>query len=97
MDASAENLFAPVFGALGSIVLFHVMYRQYRFGKAFLDHVEDMLMRRPVRRTSPTKGVVLNDPKATEARIDAILDKIASTGMQSLSKEEREFLLKNSG
>jgi membrane associated rhomboid family serine protease len=97
LDSSAANLFGPIFGMLGAIVCFHVMYRQYSFGRAFLNRAEDVLMRRPVRRSPSARGVVLNDPKAIEARIDAILDKIASNGMQSLSKEEREFLLKNSG
>ena len=97
LDASAANLFGPTFGALGAIVCFHVMYRQYRFGRAFLNRAEDMLKGKPVRRVTSAKGIVLDDPKAIEARIDAILDKIASTGMQSLSKEEREFLLKHSG
>ena len=97
IDSSATNLFGPVFGLLGSIVCFHVMYRQYSFGRAFLNRAEDVLMRRPVRRSASVRGVILNDPKAIETRIDAILDKIASNGMQSLSKEEREFLLKHSG
>jgi membrane associated rhomboid family serine protease len=97
LDSSAANLFGPIFGSLGAIVCFHVMYRQYSFGRAFLNRAEDVLMRRPVRKAASVKGVVLYDPKTIEARIDAILDKIASNGMQSLSKEEREFLLKNSG
>ncbi len=97
LDASAANLFGPMFGAFGAIVCFHVMYRQYRFGRAFLNRAEDILKRKPARTYASSKGTVLNDSKAIEARIDAILDKIASTGMQSLSKEEREFLLKNSG
>jgi hypothetical protein len=74
-----------------------VIYRQYSFGRALLNRAEDVLMQRPVRRSPSARGTVLNDPKAIEARIDAILDKIASSGMQSLSKEEREFLLKHSG
>jgi membrane associated rhomboid family serine protease len=97
LDSSAANLFGPIFGSFGAIICFHVMYRQYSFGRAFLNRAEDVLMRRPVRRSVSVRGVVLNDPKAIEARIDAILDKIASNGMQSLSKEEREFLLKHSG
>jgi hypothetical protein len=97
LDSSAANLFGPVFGTLGAIVCFHVMYRQYSFGRSFLNRAEDIVMRRPVRRPSSARGVVLNDPKAVETRIDAILDKIASNGMQSLSKEERDFLLKHSG
>jgi hypothetical protein len=97
LDSSAANLFGPIFGALGAIVCFHAMYRQYSFGRAFLNRVEDVLMRRPVRRSPSTRGTILSDPKAIEARIDTILDKIASNGMQSLSKEEREFLMKHSG
>jgi hypothetical protein len=97
LDSSAANLFGPIFGAFGAIVCFHIMYRQYRFGRAFLNRAEDILARKPTRKFASTKGIVLNDPKAIETRIDAILDKIASNGMSSLSKEERDFLLKNSG
>ncbi len=97
LDSSAANLFGPIFGACGAIVCFHILYRQYRFGKAFLDRAEDMLKGKPARRSGSAKTTEANNPKAIEAHIDAILDKIASSGMQSLSKEEREFLLKNSG
>ena len=55
LDLSAANLFGPLFGVLGAIVCFHVMYRQYSFGRAFLNRVEDALMRRPVRLFSSTK------------------------------------------
>jgi membrane associated rhomboid family serine protease len=96
LDASAANLFGPIFGVIGATVCFHVLYRQYRFGRAFFDRAEDVLMRRRPRQ-SVWKETERKDPKAIEARIDAILDKIASKGMSSLSKEEREFLLKHSG
>ncbi len=94
LDASAANLFGPVFGAMGAIICFHIMYRQYRFGRAFLNRSEDVLKRKTTPRPLPSKGGGAN--KAIEERIDAILDKIASSGMQSLSKDEREFLLRNS-
>jgi hypothetical protein len=90
LDTSASNLFGPTFGALAAIVYFHIMYRQYRFGQAILDKSEAIFKRNRGKMQSAS------DPKSIEARIDSILDKIASTGMQSLSKEEREFLLRNS-
>ncbi|HET6401472.1 MAG TPA: rhomboid family intramembrane serine protease [Candidatus Kapabacteria bacterium] len=90
LDTSAANLFGPTFGAFAAIAYFHIAYRQYDFGRAFLNRSEDLLQRKRGRRTDTS------DPKSVEVRIDSILDKIASTGMQSLSKEEREFLLKHS-
>ncbi|MFI5201889.1 MAG: DUF6576 domain-containing protein [Candidatus Kapaibacterium sp.] len=90
LDTSAANLFGPTFGALAAIAYFHIAYRQYSFGRAFLNKSEDIFKRH--RKPAFDES----SPKSIEARIDAILDKIASTGMQSLSKEEREFLLRNS-
>lgn len=96
LDTSAANLFGPVFGVLGAIVYFHIAYRQYSFGRAFLTRMEDVFSRRASKRPVPLKGGDENSPRMIEAHIDAILDKIASHGMQSLSKDEREFLLKHS-
>ncbi|HEY3874964.1 MAG TPA: DUF6576 domain-containing protein [Candidatus Kapabacteria bacterium] len=90
-DTSATNLFGPVFGVIAAIVYFHVVYRQYAFGKQFLDRVGGSF-----KRHSRSVPNIPNDPKAVHARIDAILDKIASHGMDSLSKEEKEFLLHHS-
>ncbi len=90
LDTSASNLFGPTYGALAAIVYFHLVYRQYSFGRGFLDRTSSLFSRsrKPVYDAT--------NPKSIQARIDAILDKIASSGMQSLSKEEREFLLKHS-
>jgi hypothetical protein len=100
LDTSASNLFGPFFGALGAIVFFHAMYRQYSFGRAFLNRMEDAFKGNhppsPSLKRSGGNKTNSNDPKIVEARIDAILDKIASSGMASLSKEEREFLLTQS-
>ena len=93
LDTSASNLFGPTFGALAAIVYFHIAYRQYSFGRAFLTQAEDRFKRKTTARSRSMSG---SDSKSVEARIDSILDKIASKGMDSLSKEEREFLLKNS-
>ena len=90
IDTSAANLFGPTFGALAAIAYFHIAYRQYSFGRGFLNKSEEIFIRK--RRPAIDE----RSPKSIEVRIDAILDKIASTGMQSLSKEEREFLLRNS-
>jgi len=94
-DMSASNLFGPFFGAFGAIVIFHAMYRQYSFGRRFLNRAEDIITRKTTPRPSPSKGGGVY-PRYIEERIDAILDKIASSGMASLTKEEREFLLTNS-
>ena len=90
LDTSATNLFAPIFGALGAIVFLHVTYRQYSFGRAFLSGFDGATTREKKPKLEP------GDPRAVEHQIDAILDKISKSGMQSLSKEEREFLLRHS-
>ena len=90
LDTSASNLFEPFFGALGAIVFFHVMYRQYNIGRAFLSRFDSLAAGR-------NKIVYdVNDSRSIERHIDTILDKIGKSGMESLSKEEREFLLKYS-
>jgi uncharacterized protein DUF6576 len=99
LDTSASNLFGPFFGAFGAIVFLHAMYRQYSFGRAFLNRIEDTF--KGNKRVSPLKSFTgfkadSTDPKAVEARIDSILDKIADKGMDSLNKEEKEFLLTHS-
>ena len=99
LDTSASNLFGPVFGVLGAIAFLHVTYRQYSFGRAFLNRIEDAFKGNrgayPMKKVSGN-SIEANDHKAVEARIDEILDKIASSGMDSLSKAEREFLLAHS-
>jgi hypothetical protein len=91
-DTSASNLFAPIVGALGAIVFLHVAYRQYSFGRSFLNGFDGVSRKRTAKRAVLDS----NDPRAVEHRIDAILDKISKSGMQSLSKDEREFLLRHS-
>jgi hypothetical protein len=92
LDTSASNLFAPIVGAVGAILFLHITYRQYSFGRSFLNSFDGMAKRRSEKK--PTLDA--DDPRAIEHRIDAILDKISKSGMQSLSKEEREFLLRHS-
>jgi len=92
LDTSASNLFAPVVGALGAIVFLHITYRQYSFGRSFLNRFDGAVQKSKSKKPSLDTG----DPRAVEHRIDAILDKISKSGMQSLSKEEREFLLRHS-
>lgn len=88
LDTSAANIFGPTFGALAAMVYFHSVYRQYRFGKPFLDGVGNVFRR---KRTPGSMNAA-----SVESRIDEILDKIASRGMDSLTKDEKEFLLRNS-
>ena len=91
MDTSATNLFGPFMGAIGALVYFHVVYRQYNFGRAVIDRVETM------RPGGPKPKLDASDPRAIELQIDALLDKISANGMESLSKDERAFLVKHSG
>ena len=44
----------------------------------------------------PQGGRPLSDDEYNQRRIDAILDKISKSGYESLSREEKEFLFKNS-
>ncbi len=84
LDTSATNLFAPLAGAFGAMGYLHITYRQYGFGRALLTKFER-------RKTSPG-----TEETSVERRIDGILDKISRSGMDSLSREERDFLLKHS-
>ncbi len=90
MDMSATNLFGPFMGAIGALVYFHLVYRQYNFGRAVIDRVET------IRPGGPKPKLDASDPRAIELQIDALLDKISANGMESLSKDERAFLLKHS-
>jgi hypothetical protein len=90
LDTSASNLFEPIFGALGAIIYFHIVYRQYNIGRAFLSRFDSIATKR--NKTA----YYVSDSQSIERHIDAILDKISRSGMESLSKEEREFLLKYS-
>jgi len=100
LDTSASNLFGPIFGALGAIVFLHATYRQYSFGRAFFNRIEDTFKGNhsptPSLKRRGSSNSDANDSKSIEARIDSILDKIADKGMSSLTKEEKEFLLTHS-
>jgi membrane associated rhomboid family serine protease len=89
IDTSATNVFAPMFGALSALVFFHVTYRQYSFGRSILTKIGEKTARKPQPTFDPS------NPFSVQRRIDAILDKISVSGMNSLSKEEREILLKH--
>ncbi len=84
MNLSWANLFPPFFAALSAAVLFHIKFRQYAVGRGVLKSVDNIL---PARRAAESRSV--------EVEIDAILDKISTKGMDSLSKQEREFLIRN--
>lgn len=87
LDLSAGAVFAPLFAAISAIVMFHLMFKQHSLAVPTF-----------VKKAAPTKQtpVNANDPKEIERRIDQILDKIASKGMNSLTQEEKDFLLVNS-
>jgi membrane associated rhomboid family serine protease len=87
-DASAAYLFGPIAGALGAIIYLHITYRQYSFGRSVLSRVEDI--------RKPKKQSTINSSMSAQQRIDMILDKITRSGIDSLSREERDFLMKNS-
>ena len=89
MEMTPSNLFGPTFGALAALIYFHVTYKQYSFGRSLITSLTPTTSSKKVRYDP-------NEPKAVQMKIDAILDKISQSGMQSLSKDEREFLLKNS-
>jgi hypothetical protein len=86
LDMRASAIFAPLFAAVSALVMFHLGFKQHSIGGGIVEKII------PNRRASEDA----NDPKAVERRIDQILDKIASKGMNSLSQEEKDFLLKNS-
>lgn len=87
LDLTVSGLFAPFFAALSAIALFHFSYKQHSIAPSFVTKVM------PQKKQNADDST---DPKAVEKRIDQILDKIASKGMNSLSQEEKDFLLKHS-
>ncbi len=87
MDLSAANLFPPFYAAISALFLFHIKYRQYALARGLLSSFDRM---RPNR-------VATTAPRSVETEIDMILDKISTKGMESLSKQEREFLMKHTG
>jgi hypothetical protein len=89
LDVSASNVFGPIFGTVAAVVYFHVVYRQYSFGRAFLSRFD---------RSAKAEKRTLDDssPHEVERKIDEILDKISKGGVSSLSKAEKDFLLKHS-
>jgi hypothetical protein len=87
-DATASHLFGPIAGALGAVIYLHIMYRQYSFGRSVLNRMEDV--------SKPKKKANIITSMSAQQRIDMILDKITRTGIDSLTEEEREFLMRNS-
>ncbi|MEO6939324.1 MAG: rhomboid family intramembrane serine protease [Candidatus Kapaibacterium sp.] len=88
LDTSASKLFEPIFGTLFGLAYFHITYRQYKFGANLL------AMFKP--KATPKSVGDWSEKKTVEAQIDALLDKISRNGMDSLTKDEREFLFKHS-
>lgn len=86
LDLRASAIFAPLFAAISSIVIFHLTYKQHSIKPKFAEKI--ISNKRPAEDPK--------DPKAIERRIDQILDKIASKGMNSLTQEEKDFLMVNS-
>lgn len=89
LDVSATNVFGPVFGSLAALAVFHVAYRQYAFGRGFLSRFD----RSPAAKRKTFDEL---NPRDVEQKIDELLDKISKGGIGSLSREERDFLLKHS-
>ncbi|MDP4243418.1 MAG: rhomboid family intramembrane serine protease [Bacteroidota bacterium] len=83
LDTSASNLFAPLAGAFGAMLYLHFTYRQYHFADTVFSRFEH------------NKTTANEADMPVEHRIDMILDKISRSGIDSLSREERDFLLKN--
>ena len=94
LDLSFPKLFPPFFAALCALLFFHVSYQQYPLGSGIISSLKLLIP----GRSKPVHGrdATWDDKLTIEHRIDAILDKISRKGMDSLSKEERDFLLKHS-
>lgn len=90
-DATASHLVGPTAGALGAIIYLHITYRQYSFGRSALKTVAGGL-----RAAQPKRNATIISSMSAQQRIDMILDKITRSGIDSLSEEEREFLMRNS-
>jgi len=85
LDTSSTNLFAPFYAVLFAFVLFQILFRKYAFGRGFFN-----LFARSGKKSN--KSRTMDSELSTQARVDAILDKISERGMQSLNEEERDFL-----
>ncbi|MCB0479183.1 MAG: rhomboid family intramembrane serine protease, partial [Crocinitomicaceae bacterium] len=72
-----------------------------RFGK-LIEWFKNLFKPKPKLKVAYKKDVARDDynymdyKKAKQDKIDAILDKISKNGYDSLSKEEKEFLFKQS-
>jgi len=91
MDFSISNLFLPFYSVLVTLILFHVTYRQYAFGKSLLDSLAGMVGKKQTKQSSPS----WDNSQSVDRQIDMLLEKISRSGMDSLSAKEREFLYKN--
>jgi hypothetical protein len=94
LDMGIMRIF-PVASAIGTALLFfHFSYKQYRFGSALITSMESLIWWRSKRVRG--RDATWDEKLTVEHRIDAILDKISRKGMDSLTAEERDYLLKHS-
>lgn len=92
---NAGGHIAHLGGAAYGLVYGLILSRGLEFGKFFRRHP-----RMKVHRNTDARNLTDEDYNRNKAdnqeKIDAILDKIAKNGYSSLSKEEKDFLFKNS-
>lgn len=95
-------------GHIGGAAFGYIYARQIQKGKDlgrwlnnFLDKIKSLFATRKMKVASnnarPKSDEVFNlEKKARQKKIDAILDKIGKSGYDSLSKDEKDFLFRNS-
>ncbi len=89
------------FAHLGGSLVGFIYARQIKNGKDIFDSFSSIIINFFVKKKKNENKILMNDFKnifhkdINQKKIDEILDKINSSGYDSLSKEEKDFLFKN--
>ena len=62
----------------------------------FINNIGHIFTRKRVKKAKPVKNASSSSSRDKQKRVDEILDKISRSGYDSLSKEEKDFLFKQS-
>jgi membrane associated rhomboid family serine protease len=94
LDTTASKFFAPVFSVIASALFFHFTYHQYSVGRELILRLRSIFSR---TKAASTQSSGWSQNMSTQGQVDAILDKISRKGIESLTREERQFLDRYSG
>jgi membrane associated rhomboid family serine protease len=94
LDLGLTRIFPVALAISTALLFFHFSYKQYRFGSALIASIEGLMWWRSNRVRG--RDATWDEKLTVEHRIDAILDKISRKGIDSLTAQERDYLLKHS-